>query len=581
LQLTISDAIIKILHDMKNHFKTLLLCLTGALLFVGQSLYAQQPLLRALGQTSVGKSSREEVQNQTVLQNVRKKAKGGRAEVYGFNKAALMQDRLLFQTPAGEIVEAVLDERDLRNANDFSWHGHLKDRPGSVVIIFLDDQISGNVLVGNKNYNLSPLGKDQCILYEIESATYPDDHPPSYREDVIINVPQSNSDPGTTGDHCGVIRLLVAFTPAAESGALALGYSNMKLFVQAAISETNQSFINSSVFHRVSLAVAIRVNYTESSTFDTDLDRFEGTSDSYMDEVHTYRNLYTADVGVLLINNSSSCGLATNIGSNANTAFCVAHYGCALGNYTFGHEIAHLHGCRHNLEVDNTLTPYAYGHGFCYAPGDWRTIMSYSSCATTRIQYWSNPNVTFGGVAMGTTDRQNNARVLNETSGTLSNYRLSPAVLVLNSSANLINNEVGFATATAEIILTSGFVVASNSELRVAVMTPSCDAPLISARTGTPPHEDEKAEGIFASSVLKVTPVPTTGILNIEVNLPQEELADIGIYNLVGKRIQNVYQGQLASRHFTVDLSNFSNSLYILKLQAANGSVHKKVILSK
>jgi hypothetical protein len=235
-----------------------------------------------------------------------------------------------------------------------------------------------------------------------------------------------------TADHCGVVRLLVAFTPAAESGAVGLGYSNIKLFIQQVISETNQTYLNSRVGHRVSLAAAIRVSYSETGNFDTDLSRFRSTSDGYMDEVHTYRNRYTADVGVLLLDNASFCGLVSGIGSSASTAFCAVHFSCALGNYTFRHEIGHLHGCRHNPESDGTLTPYAYGHGFCYGPGNWRTIMSYPSCGSspTRLPYWSNPSVTYGGIAMGTDARHNNGRVLNETADILAGYRVSPLFLL-------------------------------------------------------------------------------------------------------------------------------------------------------
>ena len=67
-----------------------------------------------------------------------------------------------------------------------------------------------------------------------------------------------------------------------------------------------------------------------------------------MDEVHTLRNNYCADVCVLLAYDPSICGIAANIGGGQSDAFClVSTYStCVTTNYSFGHEIGHLLGCR-------------------------------------------------------------------------------------------------------------------------------------------------------------------------------------------------------------------------------------------
>ena len=86
----------------------------------------------------------------------------------------------------------------------------------------------------------------------------------------------------------------------------------------------------------------------------------------------------TADVAVLVINNASSCGLASSIGSTAATAFAAAHWDCVTGYYSFAHEIGHLQSARHDPATDPTNSPYAYGHGYQYtASPRWRTIMAY------------------------------------------------------------------------------------------------------------------------------------------------------------------------------------------------------------
>ena len=57
-------------------------------------------------------------------------------------------------------------------------------------------------------------------------------------------------------------------------------------------------------------------------------------------------------------------------------AYAVVGQNCATGYYSFGHEIGHLQGARHNPEADGLTLPFAYGHGFQnnVAPR-WRTIM--------------------------------------------------------------------------------------------------------------------------------------------------------------------------------------------------------------
>src|SRR5690606_20416486 len=99
----------------------------------------------------------------------------------------------------------------------------------------------------------------------------------------------------------------------------------------------------------------------------TDKDRLVGTSDGYMDNVHTLRSQYGADIVVLIVNDSPFlCGVAATIKAGVNNAFAVVIDHCAVGNYSFAHEIGHLAGARHDDDSDDD--PYDYGHGFSYGP---------------------------------------------------------------------------------------------------------------------------------------------------------------------------------------------------------------------
>ena len=215
--------------------------------------------------------------------------------------------------------------------------------------------------------------------------------------------------------------MLVAYTTAAKNAS-----ANINNLIELAVAEANQSYENSNVSVQMNLVNTYEVNYTESGHTYTDKIRFKGTTDGYMDEVHTLRNNCGADICILIISDADYAGEAYTIGASSSTAFCVVQYSYATGFYTFAHEIGHLQNCRHNICADPSGT---YNHGYEYCSGNWRTIMAYNqSCCvngTTRFQYWSNPDITYNGVSMGTAQDEDNARMLDYYSPTVEAFKSS------------------------------------------------------------------------------------------------------------------------------------------------------------
>ncbi|WP_414717175.1 M12 family metallo-peptidase [Tahibacter sp.] len=294
-----------------------------------------------------------------------------------------------------------------------------EDAMNSVMLVRNGDKITGNVRVMGQLYKIRPLHDARHAVVEVDENAMPLDHPPAdYRALFEQAAPLPTSTKATAANT--VIRVLVNYTASAASAS-----GDINGLITLAVAESNQGYTNSGVQITLQLAAKSQVTYTQTGSFSTDLSRYRGTSDGYMDSIHTQRNTNTADVAVLLINNSSSCGLASAIGATASTAFAVAHWDCATGYYSFAHEIGHLQSARHDPANDPTNTPYAYGHGYQSTAGGWRTIMAYACSTTscTRINYWSNPNKTYGGRAMGTTTRNDNARVLNNTRATVAGFR--------------------------------------------------------------------------------------------------------------------------------------------------------------
>lgn len=257
-----------------------------------------------------------------------------------------------------------------------------------------------------------------------EEGTTPNVHPMGEANEPVqadLNAPAPNAleDSGHT------ITVLAAFTPAAAAQLL-----NPSLLAQNAVDIANMSYRNSNILPRLYLLDTYTTSYIETGNLATDVLRLRRKADGFMDEVHGRRDTVAADVVLLLTSSAASstkCGRAAAVGATPVTAFAVVLQNCAAANYTLAHEVGHLQGAGHNQEQDNG-SPYPYGHGYIYPAGGWRTIMAYPCPSTpcTRIPYWSNPNIRYGGVPMGTDAISNNARVLNETASQVASFRTTP-----------------------------------------------------------------------------------------------------------------------------------------------------------
>jgi hypothetical protein len=289
------------------------------------------------------------------------------------------------------------------------------DPLNTVTLVKDGAMITGNIHYNGDWYKIRPLKSGGHALVFVDPKAMPPDHPAGYADLPVHVLPLRPATKANT-----IIRVMVNYTAAAAAAS-----GNISSLITLAIAETNQGYTNSGVTITVQLANSAQVTYTESGSFSTDLSRYRGTADGFMDSIHTTRNSTTADVGVLLINNGSACGLASAIGATASTAFVAVYWDCATGYYSFAHEIGHLQSARHDPANDPTTTPYAWGHGFQYnGSPKWRTIMAYDCTGgCPRLNYWSNPSNLFNGHAMGTTSTNHNARVLNDTRATVAAFR--------------------------------------------------------------------------------------------------------------------------------------------------------------
>jgi peptidyl-Asp metalloendopeptidase len=351
----------------------------------------------------------------------------------------------------GQAYAAVLDRFEQLSMTSYNWIGHIPEVVGSEVTFAVVDGIMfGNIRFIDALYQVRYSEEGVQILKEVDLRSFAPE-----KEPIPVQLPpESATQPkdSASADDGSMIDVLVVYDAAAASAVG--GTSAMTALINTAIAESNTGYGNGGVTQRIRLVHAEQVTYNETGfDWETTLDRLRGTSDGYMDNVHTLRDTYGADEVVLLVNDHAFCGLAYMMTSLSNSfktqSFAVVDQSCATGYYSFAHEMGHNMGAHHDRYVAAEDGLYSYSHGYIAPSHAWRTIMAYgdgcSSC--TRINYWSNPDNTYGGVATGVNylagNSADNRRTLNNSAFTVANFRASvggvPAAATLISPSGTIS----------------------------------------------------------------------------------------------------------------------------------------------
>jgi hypothetical protein len=264
---------------------------------------------------------------------------------------------------------------------------------------------------------------DASTLKEMTGGARPASQAQAKTKQQLAYAPASKPEtgketPGLAGKDI-IIDVIVAYTPKAASH-----YDDIKRdLIDLAIEEANESFRASNLGNiKLRLVHAYQTNYVEKGGHFDHLWRFHD-KDGYMDEIHGLRDKYRADVAVLIVDDDKGCGLSTRVFASADDAFSVVHHGCAAATYSLAHEIGHLIGARHDLNMDDSKTPFPYGHGYVNGT-KWRDIMSYKeSCGgCPRLPVWSGPHVLVNGEPAGSADLDN-ARVIMEQAARVAGFR--------------------------------------------------------------------------------------------------------------------------------------------------------------
>ncbi len=390
------------------------------------------------------------------------------------NGAALDRPRLSLSL-FGKDVTAVRDRIERRADGTVSWIGHVAGATGDrVVLTARRGAFAGRIEYDGRTFEISRAQDGALMINELDPGAFPEEEPFHMPHapggGLVINGAAKTAAAAVSGAPVQQ-DLLVAYTDDACRAAGGNGSSScdqIEASIVNAVADMNAAYAASGVNITMNLVGMVQTDYDEDGKSASDmLNELRRTSDGEIDDLHTDRDNYGADLLALITGSGGGyCGIAY-VGASASYAMSVTAEFC-LSNRTLAHEIGHNQGSSHARSQDGGGTSGAYHYGYrrCNdgsvddvgAPY-FSTIMAYSCSGATRIGNFSNPDVNHSGTPTGIdpADDPDNAawaaRTLNESAAAIAAFRSSvspPGATAPEAPSSLI----AVVSSVSEIALT-------------------------------------------------------------------------------------------------------------------------------
>ncbi len=318
-----------------------------------------------------------------------------------------------------------------------SWFGHDQESGSELSLTIGSNHLFGKITGTKGTLLFQPSDKPFVVIQREQD---PNNEVELKEDGVEVLSIEKMSESGQISDDTPVsddgtqIDVMVLFT---NGMVQAYPGDSLNTRIQYLIDQTNLSFINSNINTRVRLVYSQLVNYLDDSPGDmAEALHALKNNEGVFNNVESLRNTYGIDQVTLLRKFvDEGCGRAYVIkNGGARFAYAVVQDGSKPnGSYctdlTYAHEFGHNLGSAHNRENAGASGFFNYSYGFRDPAVPFRTVMSYNCVGVycPRVNYFSNPNVSYHGVATGVSDIQpdsaDNAKSMNLRRIAMATYR--------------------------------------------------------------------------------------------------------------------------------------------------------------
>jgi len=389
-------------------------------IFYYSSFVAQTSIFRMANDTTVGTMSAKQVANYRILLH---NDMYNSIKVIETERLAQVIDssRIFISLPFFEDTSLTFMAQsfDYKNDSNFVWVGvytndsAAKISHGAITIMRDSGIYIGHLNLDDSSYELFDLTDGIQVFCKSKLAG-----------DGLCGEPNITNNNDTIvgskpGDNpCGNIttRVLVLYTSEATQVN-----PNITGSAALAVSQLNTIWSNSGIYNTVILAGVRQLSFTQNlanPSGDAALLASNSTAQAL-------RVSYKADMVILLARDSYSGGIngvVNAVDALPSQAYAISQVNHATdGRFTFTHELQHLYGARHSVDLDNSPVN-AHGlifntectgffNQFCNTR---RTIMASLPSGLSRIEHTSNPSVNFHNKPTGASNRNNANQIIDK-----------------------------------------------------------------------------------------------------------------------------------------------------------------------